>query len=160
MSKTRKPIGTTFKKENIFLATVDYPMTPDEADYFMEEKELDFFKLEEGDILTVFDERIFYNLICRGGFIRQEFDIFYKDENGYTRFFAEGNETFAGDNSDGKGKLYNIVPACEYYRGYELVEDVDDKGEPTIVDLGGQRGNNPIYLYNKDYNLKPNKENN
>lgn len=149
MSKTKNPIGTTFKKENIFLATVDYPMTPDEVDAFLKNQGYDVSAMPEG--------KNFLELIgmAPGSFSRQEVDIFYKDENGYTRFFVEGNETIAGDDSDGKGKIYNIVPACKYYRVYELVEGVNDKGEPCIVDCVGEGENNPLNLYNRDYNLKP-----
>ncbi len=155
--KNEKTIGATFKKENIFLATVDYPMTPDEGYDFLEETGLNVFNIEEGETITVFDEPIFYNLIHLGGFIRQEFDIFYKDENGYTRFLMEKNETFAGDGSDGKGKLYNIVSAWEYYQEEQLCEVLNDKGEPIICNRTRAGWNSPIARYNKDYNLKSTK---
>lgn len=167
MSKTRNPIGTTFKKENIFLATVNHQVTGEEAVSILKDKGYDLDReidssavSNEANRLSV--KKMFLAILEEGfePFIRQEYDIFYKDENGYTRFFMEGNETFVGDNSDGKGKLYNIVPACEYYRGYELVEGVNDKGEPVIVDLAGQGENNPLERYNRDYNLKSDKENN
>ncbi len=62
-----------------------------------------------------------------------DFDIFYKDDKGYIRFFMNGNEHYVGDGSDGKGRLYNIVRALNYFGRFELVEKVNDKGEPVIA---------------------------
>lgn len=49
-------------------------------------------------------------LVDKGALNTEQFDIFYKDETGYTRFVEEGPETFVGDNSDGKGFISNVVP--------------------------------------------------
>ena len=104
------------------------------------------------DVSTMPDGKNLLELVT-GAFSRQEYDIFYKDDNGYTRFFMEGNETFAGDGSDGKGKLYNIVSAWDYYREDELCEMVNDKGEPVIANAIEDGENNPLRRYNQDYNL-------
>ena len=82
----------------------------------------------------------------------QEYDIFYKDEKGYTRFLLEGNETFAGDGSDGKGKLYNIDSVWKYYGENELSEVENNAGDPAIFDETGEKGK--IEKYNRDYNWK------
>lgn len=140
----RNPIGTTFKKENIFLATVDCPMEMEEVDTILKNGGCDLSAISEGENLLG---------LVTGAFTRQKFDIFYKDENGYTRFFMEGNETFVGDGSDGKGKLYNIVSAWDYFREDELSEMENDKGEPAICDEAGENEDNPLYKYNMDYNL-------
>lgn len=140
----KKPIGTTFKKENIFLATVDCPMEKEEIDTIL--------KNGGYDLSTVSEEKNLISLVA-SAFTREEFDIFYKDENGYTRFFMEGNETFVGDGSDGKGKLYNIVSAWDYYHDNELCEMENDKGEPAICDESGGNEDDPLYKYNRDYNL-------
>ena len=141
----KNPIGTTFKKENIFLATVDCPMERDEVDSILKDRGCDLSSITGGEKLLD---------ITAASFTQQEFDIFYKDENGYTRFLMEGNETFVGDGSDGKGKLYNIVSAWDYYSDNELCEIENDKGEPAICCLiGDEDENNPIYKYNRDYNL-------
>lgn len=153
--KKKKSIGTTFKKENIFLATVDYPLEQEEAEYCLEEQGFDFSAFEEGDSMTFFEEQTFYNITYRGGsFIRQEFDIFYKGENSYIRFWMKGNEIFAGDGSDGKEELHNIVSAWKYYQEEQLFESVNDKGEPVICDRAGVGEDDPLERYNQDYNLK------
>lgn len=83
---------------------------------------------------------------------RQEYDIFYKDGKGYTRFLLDGNETFAGDGSDGKGKLYNIVSAWSFYEEGELSEVENNAGEPAILDESGE--NDKLERYNQVYNMK------
>ena len=140
----KNPIGTTFKKEKIFLATVDCPIESDEVDSILKNGGCALSTISEGKNLLG---------LVTGAFSQQEVDIFYKDENGYTRFFMEGNETFVGDGSDGKGKLYNIVSAWDYYRDNELCEMENDKGESAICDEDGENENNPLHRYNRDYNL-------
>lgn len=83
---------------------------------------------------------------------RQEYDIFYKDGKGYTRFLLDGNETFAGDGSDDKGKLYNIVSAWSFYEEGELSEVENNAGEPAILDESGE--NDKLERYNRVYNMK------
>lgn len=140
----KKPIGTTFKKENIFLATVDCPMEKEKVNTIINNVGC--------DLSTISKEKNLLGLVT-SAFTRKEFDIFYKDEKGYTRFLMDGNETFVGDGSDGKGKLYNIVSAWDYYRDNELCEIENDKGEPAICDVSGKNEDDPLHKYNRDYNL-------
>ena len=139
----KNPIGTAFKKENIFLATVDCPIA---------EKELEEVLQKGGCRVTgTPGEKNILDLmvpLCT----RQEYDIFYKDGKGYTRFLLDGNETFAGDGSDGKGKLYNIVSAWNFYEEAELSEVENNAGEPAILDESG--GNDKLERYNRVYNMK------
>ena len=81
----------------------------------------------------------------------EEFDIFYKDENGYTRF-TDKPEIFKGDNSDKKGIITNIVPVFAYYKEDELKEI--DTLNGLLIAVTAQE---PLKAYNEDYNLK-NKE--
>ena len=138
----KNPIGTVFKKENIFLATVNRPLEKEELEAMLKEAKYDP-NLPESDVLL----GVLNDIFCM-----QEYDIFYKDEKGYTRFLAEGNETFAGDGTDGKGKFYNIVSVWEYYDEDDLSEVYNEVGEPAILDETGKIGK--IERYNRDYNLK------
>ncbi len=117
----KQKIGTHFKKENIFLATV----SASKADT----KETLTSKLE--GIISL-----------------EQFDVFYKDDTGYTRFLEEGPETFAGDNSDGKGTIRNVVSVWEYYSEEQIFECVLDNKFMAICVLDM----NPLYKYNEDYN--------
>lgn len=139
----KNPIGTTFKKENIFLATFDCPI---------DKKELDAILKRRGIDLSEYPKMVKAILGKFSTCTMQEYDIFYKDEKGYTRFLLEGNETFAGDGSDGKGKLYNIVSVWKYYGEDELSEVENNAGEPAIFDETGEKGK--IEKYNMDYNWK------
>ena len=127
----KNPIGTTFKKENIFLATFDCPI---------DKKELDAILKRRGIDLSEYPKMVKAILGKFSTCTMQEYDIFYKDEKGYTRFLLEGNETFAGDGSDGKGKLYNIVSVWKYYGENELSEVENNAGEPAILDETGEKG--------------------
>ena len=109
ISKEQK-IGTHFKKENIFLATV------------------------------VSVSNVFLS--------SEQFDIFYKDDRGYTRFVEEGPETFVGDNSDGKGIVRNVVPIWEYYSKEQVFECMLNNEFMAICVLDIE----PLYKYNNDYN--------
>ena len=111
----KNPIGTTFKKENIFLATVDCPMERDEVDSILKDRGCDLSTITDGGKLLD---------ITAASFTQQEFDLFYKDENGYTRFLMEENETFVGDGSDGKGKLYKQLDEFLYF--FHAWNDIDD----------------------------------
>lgn len=139
----KNPIGTTFKKENIFLATFDCPI---------DKKELDAILKRRGIDLSEYPKMVKAILGKFSTCTMQEYDIFYKDEKGYTRFLLEENETFAGDGSDGKGKLYNIVSVWKYYGEDELSEVENNAGEPAIFDETGEKGK--IEKYNRDYNWK------
>lgn len=80
---------------------------------------------------------------------REEFDIFVKASNGYTRFVEEGAEIFAGDNSDGKGMVKNIVPVTEFYTIEQIKESKYNDGTPFIIVTDIE----PLKSYNKKYNL-------
>ena len=128
-------IGNYFKKENIYLCTVtDYndPSLLDELKQkyvFIPKKTLEFF-LNNGIISS------------------EQYDIFYKTEEGYTRFLEEGYETFKGDNSDGKGFVENIIPVWDYFKEDELFE-IMINGKIMI----GSTTIEPLEKYNEDYNL-------
>lgn len=127
-------IGTHFKKENIFLAT----LFPNEEYVFNELKSKYKIKYFDGILRRWVKKRtVEYN----------EVDIFYKDENGYTRYIGEGPDTYAGDNSDGRGYIKNVVSAWDYYSEEDLLEAMVDEKFIAIVDKG--KG---LEKYNKDFN--------
>ena len=109
----QQKIGTYFKKENIFLATVSA------SD--VDTKELLKSKMDGMDSNVPEDLMAFF--VGKGFLSAEQFDIFYRDDTGYTRFVEDGPETFAGDNSDGKGIIRNVVSivkgvkkSCRYLR--------------------------------------------
>ncbi len=131
----KQKIGTHFKKENIFLATVSASNT--------DTKEILKSKLDgkvTEDLMSLF--------VDKGVISSEQFDVFYKDDTGYTRFVEEGPETFAGDNSDGKGTIRNVVSAWEYYSEEQIFECMLDNKFMAICVLDM----NPLYKYNEDYN--------
>ena len=131
----RQKIGTHFKKENIFLATVSTSNT--------DTKELLKSKVDgkmPGETI---------DFLVDGGFVSSEqFDVFYKDNTGYTRFVEEGPETFAGDDSDGKGIIRNVVSIWEYYSEEQVLECMVNNEFMAIFILDVE----PLYKYNDDYN--------
>ncbi len=131
----QQKIGTHFKKENIFLATVSASNTDTKE---MLKSKADG-KVPE-DLMALFVDK---------GFISSEqFDVFYKDDTGYTRFVEEGPETFAGDNSDGKGIVRNVVSIWEYYSEEQVSECMLNNEFMAICVLDME----PLYKYNDDYN--------
>ena len=136
------PIGSHFKKENIYLGTL---------------------KCSTEDVLKMIKEKIGQNmsdiflmdLINLGVITTEQCDIFYKDEKGYTRFFKDRHiETIKGDNSDGKGTIENIISIWDYYLEEEVIEIITGDNSFAIVVLNCE----PMEDYNYDYNL--NKEDN
>ena len=128
-------IGTYFKKENIFLATVSANNT--------DTKEILMSKLD-GKIT----KKLIAAFVDKGIISSEQFDVFYKDDKGYTRFLEEGPETFAGDNSDGKGTIRNVVSVWEYYSEEQIFECMLNNKFMAICvwDM------DPLYKYNEDYN--------
>ena len=129
-----RPIGNSFKKENIYLGTV----TVNPNTLFEE------LKKQIGDV----SEEILKDLIDNGIITKCEYDIFYKDENGYTFFTEDGPETIKGDNSDSKGYIKNVVSVWDYYKEDELFEGVINNH--TII-IATER--EPLNRYNEDYNV-------
>ncbi len=134
----KQKIGTHFKKENIFLATV----SSSNAD----NKET--LKSKMSDIDSKISEVLMALLVDKNFISSEQYDVFYKDDTGYTRFVEEGPETFAGDNSDGKGIVRNVVSIWEYYSEEQVFECMLNKKFMAICvsDM------NPLYKYNEDYN--------
>ena len=87
-------------------------------------------------------------LVDKGLISSEQFDVFYKDDMGYTRFVEEGPETFVGDNSDGKGIIRNVVSIWEYYSEEQVLECMLNNEFMAICVLDMD----PIYKYNDDYN--------
>lgn len=79
----------------------------------------------------------------------EDYDIFYKDENGYT-CFGDKVETFKGDDSDGCGIIKNVVPAFDFFKEDEIVE-AEVNGKDWIIAASDIE---PLYAYNRQYNLK------
>lgn len=129
-------IGTHFKRENIFIATILDNET--QTENILNQKTNGNFK----NILSTLVKAVVFN--------SEQFDIFYKNENGYTRYVKEDPETFAGDNSDGKGIICNVVPIFDYYTE-DMVKEVFINDSFWGI---GVKDNNPLYKYNKDYNNK------
>ena len=131
----QQKIGTHFKKENIFLATVS--VNNADAKEMLKSKADD--KVSK-DLKSL--------LVDKGLISSEQFDIFYKDDMGYTRFVEEGPETFVGDNSDGKGIIRNVVSIWEYYSEEQVLECMLNNEFMAICVLDMD----PIYKYNDDYN--------
>ena len=102
------PIGTHFKKENIFLATVVYS----------EEYKRTVLRRNLGE--EIYQSETFEELLK--AFRDDQYELFYKDESGYTCFHTYGVDTLTADNSDGKGILKNITPVWQYYAENQLKE--------------------------------------
>ena len=145
MRKKEYPIGTYFKKENIFLATIENNL--DETYKIIQER---LKGIETGVPEEILKELI-YNF---NAFSSQYYDIFYKDENGYTCFCLDGSETFKGDNSDGKGFIKNVIPVWDYYSEDELFELVVN-GKYIAI---GADNPEPMDAYNRDYNIEKTKK--
>lgn len=131
-------IGTYFNKNNIFLATVlDSPTNTKE---FLEAKTDSKIPDEMKCIVDM--------LINVGAVSSEQYDVFYKDEKGYTRFVEEGAETFIGDNSDGKGIIRNVVSIWDYYSEDQVFEVLvnDEFMAICILDVA------PLEKYNNDFN--------
>lgn len=144
MELQRHVIGTTYKKENIYLGTV------------VENSELTYEVLKDRisqDPSNEIDSEILRQTLMafvNNGVVNSEFyDVFYKDENGYTSFYVEGSETIKGDNSDGKGTIKNLVSIWDYYKEDEVYEAVLEDGSIAIA----VEDMEPLYKYNSDYNL-------
>ena len=123
-------IGTHFRKENIFLATVSLNDKNSKMaiDNIMLEK-LSKYGVEIGE--------------C------EMFGIFYKEGDVYLRFFLEDVQTYVGDNSDGMGVLRNIVPVWDYFSEDELFEVQIYDGSIVI----GFTTEDPLTRYNFECNL-------
>lgn len=142
-------IGTHFKKENIFLATV--VVSNEETMNNLKSKmgrkmpdvQLGNKKVSSGHFSSFLEA-----MVNRGIIAYEEVDIFYKDEKGYTRFVEEGPETFVGDNSDGKGFIKNVVSVWDYYAEDELIEIEVNNAFIGIADKVLE----PLKKYNEDYN--------
>ena len=106
LSKVQK-IGTHFEKDKIFLATLTLPLELSQAKYNVPENHKKFLS----SLNTI-------NSTC----LIQEYDIFYKASNGYTRFFETGPDIIIGDNSDKKGSLSNIEKIWNYYSEEQIYE--------------------------------------
>ena len=134
----QQKIGTHFKKENIFLATVSASNV--DTKEMLKSKMAGMDSKVPEDLMALFVDK---------GFISSEqFDVFYKDDTGYTRFVEEGPETFAGDNSDGKGIVRNVVSIWDYYSEEQVTECMLNNKFMAICvsDM------DPLYKYNEDYN--------
>lgn len=134
----QQKIGTHFKKENIFLATVSVSN--------VDTKEMLNSKMAGID--SKVPENLMALFVDNGFISSEQFDVFYKDDTGYTRFLEEGPETFAGDNSDGKGIVRNVVSIWEYYSEEQVTECMlnNEFMAICILDMA------PLYKYNEDYN--------
>ena len=135
---SRQKIGTNFKKENIFLATIVENAADTKESLKAEFDTMD--SKEKKDFLSL--------LIQKGTLSSEEVDLLYKDEKGYTRFVDGKPVTLLGDNSDGKGVIKNIVKIWDYYSEEQLLEAVIDNKYNTIcvTDIA------PLQKYNEDYN--------
>lgn len=131
----QKKIGTNFKKENIFLATISANNN-------------DTKEMLKSKMSGKVSEDLMESFVKDGVISSEEFDVFYKDENGYTRFVENGPETFVGDNSDGKGTIRNVVSIWEYYSEEQILECMLNNEFMAICVLDIE----PLYRYNNDYN--------
>lgn len=134
----KQKIGTYFKKDKIFLATV--------SDSTTNTKEV--LKSKVDGKISEGMNGIFDMLVNAGAISSEQYDIFYKDDKGYTRFVEEGMETFIGDNSDGKGIIRNVVSIWDYYSEDQVFEVLVNNEFMAICILDDA----PLEKYNKDFN--------
>ena len=127
---THKKIGTHFKKENIFLATV----------YATEKNTKSLLNAEALQTLQ--------EALAEAG-TDTMYDIFYKEGDVYLHFCEDGVETYVGDNSDGMGVLTNIVSVWDYFSEDELYETRLADGTVVI----GVADEGPAYKYYHEYNM-------
>ena len=136
MSMTNKQkIGTYFKKENVFLATVNAT-----------EKNTKRLLTDEGL------QRLKEALVEAGTELSKTstFDVFYKQGAVYLRFYEDGVGEYAGDNSDGMGLLTNVVSAWAYFSEDELYEAQLEDGTWVI----GITDEWPGHEYYMEYNAR------
>lgn len=125
-------IGTHFKKENVYLATI--------------------FKYDNNSSANKIgkDFKGLRSVISsKKNKCSKYADVFYKDNKGYTRFLESGPETFVGDNSDGKGIIGNIIPIWKYYSEDQVFECLvnDEFKAICVTDMS------PLNKYDEDYNM-------
>ncbi len=145
-------IGTHFKKESIFLATL--------SDSNVQTVQKVLIGLLGPHIdnprgnprlanlaKTLSSSPLTQEMVNSGPIALFGYDIFYKDENGYTRFQEEGPITYVGDNSDGRGVIKNVVSVWDYYSEDELVEVMINDSFMAILPLNRE----PLNQYQKDY---------
>lgn len=127
-----KAIGTNFKKENVFLATMVYS----------DEYKKEILMRDLGKEIS--ESNTFEELVKVTS--NEQYDVLYKSENGYIRFTEHGQDIFAGDNSDGKGIVKNLVSIWKYYPLIGVKEAViDDKHLVIMV-----HDSIPLFWYSKD----------
>lgn len=130
----QQKIGTYFKKENIFLATV----------YATEKNTKRLLNAESFQALQ--------EALAEAGTGLSKcttFAVFYKEGDVYLRFYEDGMETYAGDNSDGMGILTNVVSVWDYFSEDELYETRIVDGTMVI----GVTDVRPAYKYYHEYNV-------
>ena len=132
-------IGNRFKKENIYLGTI----------VFYDVQSLLNELKKRTNYYTDYQLKKF---IRDGELSNQQFEIFYKVENGYKRFLKSGSEILIGDNSDGKGFIENLVPIFDYYKDSELFEGAINRNIMIVATTM-----EPLEKYSKDYNLEESK---
>lgn len=125
----KQKIGTNFKTENIFIATLS--ATPKNEQWRLPE---DLYRLlKSWECAT----------------LKGHYDIFYKDGDKYVCFLDEGPKIVVGDNSDGMGIMTNIVPVWEYFSEDELFEVMVNDRTMAI----GYTNMEALIRYNLDYNV-------
>ncbi len=145
-------IGTHFKKENIFLATLSDSNVQHIQPQLMELLSRHINNPQSNPKLAALAKELAsspltqemvdsYSIALLG------YDIFYKTENGYIRFREEGPITFLGDNSDGRGIIKNVISAWDYFSEDELVEVMINDSFMAILPLNKE----PLKRYEKDY---------
>lgn len=140
------PIGTKFDKNNVFLGTLISPMNGNAIKEFCEKKKPGSVEeiVEEG-----FDETLFDTLGEMGCMESEEIDVFYKTDEGYTRYLDDSADTCRGDGTDGKGIIQNLVSAWEYFKEDAISECLLENNEWIL----GCSESDSLKKYNADYNL-------
>ena len=129
----KQKIGTHFKKENIFLATIN--VTEKDAKRILGAKAFRHLKEALEKAGTEISKT-------------SAFDVFYKQSAEYLRFFEDGVATYAGDDSDGMGLLTNVVSVWKYFSEDELYEAQLEDGTWVI----GMTDEWPAHEYYMEYN--------
>lgn len=133
----KQKIGTYFKKENIFLATVN--ATEKNAKRLLGDECLRNLQEALKEAGTEFSKT-------------STFDVFYKQGAEYLQFYEDGVATYAGDDSDGMGLLTNVVSVWKYFSEDELYEAQLEDGTWVI----GITDEWPAQEYYMEYNARCN----
>lgn len=134
-----RALGTSYKKEDIFLAMV----TPSIKESKETLQDATNGELEE-DVLDM--------LMRLGAISTNQPEVVVKSKEGYIYFTDDGTKaiavTMVGDNSDGKGYVSDVVSAWDYFNEKDFFEAKADGIWMIAIETSAQE---KIYRYNEEH---------